>query len=112
MIGMTKEVIDAKDGLDGTTALMNAAKYGHGEIVELLLDKGADVDVRSDFLGFQAIHYATFEGHLDVAKLIANKNPEVLKARTKFGETPLEIARVYGRNDIVNWLQTEKGVKE
>ena len=50
MIGMTKEIIDVKGDVTGgsyaTTALMNAARNGHVKIVELLLDKGADVDVR------------------------------------------------------------------
>ena len=111
MIGITKELIDIKDGLNEATALILAAKNGHGKIVELLLDKGADVDVRSS-TGFQAIQLATWGGHLDVAKLIAKKHPEVLNSKDGFGETPLDIARKTVHIHIVDWLQAEKGVTE
>jgi len=115
MFGMTKDMINVKDGYPGT-ALMNAAMEGHGEIVELLLERGADVDMRSSGIhGFQAIHYATICGHLDVAKLIASKHPHVLKARTNNrsgNKTPLWFARDRNHNHIINWLQTERGVTE
>ena len=106
MIGITKDLIDIKDDYN-ETALMNAAIQGHGMIVELLLKHGADVDVRSSFWGYQAIHYATYYGHLDVAKLIAKKHPRVLRARNKRDETPLELAIRFEHNHIVDWLQTE-----
>ena len=110
MIGMTREMIDVKDGLN-ETALMLAAEGGHGKIGELLLEKGADVDVRDSF-GIQAIHFATSEGHLDVAKLIASKHPKVLTVNTNSVRTPLSLARGENHNHIVHWLQTEKGVTE
>ena len=111
MLGMTKEIVDIKDDWN-ETALMKAAREGHVKIMKLLLDHGADVGVRSSFWGrYQAIHYATSSGHLDVAKLIAGKHPEVLKARSSWG-APLDIAREWKHNNIVRWLQTEKGVTE
>ena len=116
MIGMTKELINIKGGEYQITALMNASMEGHGKIVELLLNNGADVDVRSDFLGFHAIHYATYYGHLDVAKLIAKKHPEVLNSRTRGllskNETPLYLAKQKGHKHIVDWIKNEKGVME
>ena len=92
---------------------MNADTEGHGEIVELLLDNGADANVTSSgwlgsYIGWQAIHFATFNGHLDVAKLIAKKHPKVLKARNDAGNTPLSLARLYVHNHIVHWLQKKK----
>ena len=113
MNGMTKEVIDAKDECywNDTTALMNAAERGHRKIVELLLEKGADVDLRRGCPGWQAIHLATYFGHLDVIKLIAKSHPEVLNARTnRLDETPLDIAIRKGHTNIKNWLLNEKNV--
>ena len=78
MIGMTKEMIDIKGGWKKASALMNAAQKGHGKIVEVLLDNGVNVDVRY-IGGWQAIHFVTSFGHLDVVKLIANKHPKPLK---------------------------------
>ena len=111
MFGLTKEMIDVKGGYYETTALMNAARGGHAEIVELLLDNGADADVRNSY-GFQAIHYATSRGHLDVAKLIANKHPEVLNSKNRWEQTPLKLARINGQNHTVNWLTREMKVTE
>ena len=61
--------------------------------------------------GWEAIHFARSYGHLDLAKLIANKHPEVLKARTNDGETPLYLAREDNINHIVNWLQQKKALR-
>ena len=43
-------MIDIKGGWKETTALMEASDKAHGKIVELLLDRGADVDVRSNIV--------------------------------------------------------------
>ena len=115
MIGLTEEMINIKGGKYETTALMKAAREGHVKIVELLLDVGADVDVRSSRYGeggWQAIHFATFYGHLDVAKLIAKNHPEVLKAKTDRGATPLSLAINWNQYHIVNWITKEKGVRD
>jgi hypothetical protein len=52
--------VNMKSGSIGTTALHNAAMFGNADIVQLLLDHGADVDER-DLLGatpmVYAIHY-------------------------------------------------------
>ena len=88
------------------TAVSKETLKEHGKIVEMLLENGASVDVRS--WGYQTIHFATFGGHLYVVKLIANKHPEVLNAKTKYGdETPLDIARRKGHKHIKNLLVNE-----
>ena len=119
MIWITKEMINVKGGEYDRTALMNAAVEGHAKIVELLLNKGADVDVRSSldldgfpYPGWEAIHFATCNGHLDVAKLISKKHPKVFTAKTNDGETLLSLARRCNQINIINWLQKEKSVTE
>jgi hypothetical protein len=48
--------IDVKDS-NGWTALMTAAEFGCVELVELLLEQGAQVDLADD-LGRTALHWA------------------------------------------------------
>ena len=76
-------------------------------ISDIMILLGADVDVRSRF-GYHATDFS----HLDVAKLIAKKDPKVLNARTDFGETPLFWARVRNHHHIVNWLTSEMNATE
>ena len=54
---------------DGLTALMCASKEGHYEVVELLLGKGAQVDLQ-DSRGWSALMYSCASGHSRVAKVL------------------------------------------
>eukprot|EP01122_Echinamoeba_exundans_P008718 TRINITY_DN2944_c0_g1_i1.p1 TRINITY_DN2944_c0_g1~~TRINITY_DN2944_c0_g1_i1.p1 ORF type:complete len:629 (-),score=55.75 TRINITY_DN2944_c0_g1_i1:119-2005(-) len=51
------------------TALMNAAEEGHTGLVKLLIEKGADVNLR-DSGGYNALHWAISGGHVEAAKVI------------------------------------------
>lgn len=46
-----------------TTPLIEAAMYGHLEIVELLLANGAKAEVRGIFDGYTALEIAKIKGH-------------------------------------------------
>ena len=63
--------VDAADDW-GTTALILAAWHGTPEVVEYLLEKGADPDAREGFFGVSAIDVALWEGAPDyrAAKLL------------------------------------------
>ena len=54
----------------GVTALGLAAERGHLGIVRLLVDRGADVNVRETFYGSLPIDFALRGGHLDIAVLL------------------------------------------
>jgi ankyrin repeat protein len=60
--------VNAKDNLGGT-ALMRAAFDGHKEVVELLLEKGADVNAK-DKDGGTALMIAYVKGHKEIVKLL------------------------------------------
>jgi ankyrin repeat protein len=53
---------DTKDET-GTTALIEAAKGGHGELVSLLLDNGAGIEGRDEKFGGTALIWAALRGH-------------------------------------------------
>lgn len=60
-----------------TTLLMNAAREGRAEIVELLLKHGARVLLKNDF-GKTALDYAVMNSYSDIAKAL-NERADVEK---------------------------------
>lgn len=55
----------------GNTALHEAALQGHIEIVELLIENGADVNIKSiEMFGDTPLIDASANGHLDVVKYL------------------------------------------
>ena len=80
-----------------TTVLMEAAESGQKEIVEALLEDGANPDVKTvrgdadDTLGRTALFFAIQGGHAEVVRTLIEKKANV-DARTKGGTTPLMLA--------------------
>ena len=56
----------------GLTALMMASANGRTEIVKLLLDKGAEVNVKNNY-GITALFIASAHGYTEIAKLLLDK---------------------------------------
>ncbi|KAF1935332.1 ankyrin, partial [Clathrospora elynae] len=63
-----EEAVNAKDSR-GNAPLLFAAKQGHGKMVKLLLDKGADVNAQGGDDG-NALYAASEEGHEHVVKML------------------------------------------
>jgi len=76
---------------DGRTPLHLAAESADGDIVKLLLDKGAKIDEKDDESGFTALHYAARLGNKDAAELLIARGADV-NAKDKQGHTPLCVA--------------------
>lgn len=72
---------EAVDGV--TTALVGAAREGHAEVVELLLQRGADPNLM-DGHGRSALQCARENGHDAVAQLIAGAGAKQLAAPCQF----------------------------
>ena len=69
----------------GVTPLHYAAGYGHKEIAELLIDKGADVDAKADN-GITPLDWAIDRKHSEITDLLrkhGGKTWEELKAEGK-----------------------------
>lgn len=59
----------------GQTALMLAVSHGRLEMVELLLESGADVNMKDDD-GSTALMCATEHGHVDIVKTLLS-HPDI-----------------------------------
>ncbi|AUX80581.1 ankyrin repeat-containing protein (plasmid) [Sinorhizobium fredii] len=75
----------------GATALINAALADQPRIVELLIDKGADVMARNSG-GFTPLHAAAYSGSLPITRLLIFRGATLDDAANKAGATPLMVA--------------------
>ena len=73
--------VNVKDGV-GTTPLHYAAKEGHKEIVELLINKGAHMNVKENLFGYTPLDLANGET-ADLLRKHGGKTSEELKAEGK-----------------------------
>ena len=85
-----------------------AALKGHDEVIELLLDKGAEPNValpgwQAEKEGCTALHIASHWGHKNVAKLLLQGGAEPNIA-DGVGATPLFDAATEGHKDLVQLL--------
>jgi hypothetical protein len=78
--------VDAKEPPGGGTPLLVAATFGQVEAAKLLIEKGANVNARSND-GATALHGAAFFCHTEIVKLLLSKGA-VVDAKNIRGETP------------------------
>ena len=94
--------LDETCGDRATTALHLGAGYGHPDVVQALLSKGAEIET-VDFHGMTALHYASYNRHSAVVQLLLNKGCR-LEARTDTGLTALHTAACTARNEVIKIL--------
>jgi ankyrin repeat protein len=101
--------LEIKDN-SGATPMLVAAKRGFPDVVKYLLSKGANPDV-VDNDGWTALHYAARNGYQEIVRMLIDHNADPNVKTLDTAQTPLGLAREYGRDDVVKAL-SEKGRKE
>jgi ankyrin repeat protein len=92
---------------DGMTPLHHAAREGQAGVVELLLERGADVGIR-DAEDRTPLHHAANLGDAEATRLLLAHGADVM-AREFRGRTPLFIACNWGENPEVVRLLLDAG---
>ncbi|MFA5119028.1 MAG: ankyrin repeat domain-containing protein [Candidatus Omnitrophota bacterium] len=86
----------------GRTVLHAASESGHLEIVKLLVDAGADMNISANS-GMTPLHLAAKYGYPEVVKFFIGAGAAV-NVRSNSGTTPLHLAAQSGHPEVVNLL--------
>lgn len=87
---------------DGDTPLHEAAHIDDTEIIELFIEKGADIHAEG-YLG-TPLHVASSNGQRGVAEILIDKGGADVNRKNSLDETPLHFAARNGHNDLVELL--------
>jgi len=71
LISTLRVDVNARDK-EGDTALHDAARFGHAEVVRLLVAGGADLSIRNN-AGFTALEVATDYNKPDIQQIIRSR---------------------------------------
>uniref|UniRef100_A0A673WG02 Euchromatic histone-lysine N-methyltransferase 1b n=1 Tax=Salmo trutta TaxID=8032 RepID=A0A673WG02_SALTR len=82
----------------GWTAMIWATEYKHLEQVKMLLNKGADINIRDKEENI-CLHWAAFSGSVEIAELLLESKCD-LHAVNIHGDSPLHIAARENRLDL------------
>jgi len=77
---------------------------GHVKCMDMLVEKGANLTMSDENIGYAPIHLASKNGNLKILKLLADKVN--LNTQNKIGSTPACIAAFYGHLDCLVFLHS------
>lgn len=91
------------------TCLILASRKGHNAVVQLLVEKGAEID-KKDGIGSTALMYASFMGQSDIASLLI-ANGANRELRNSLGTKAADMAKIMGHKHVLALLtQTDAAV--
>ncbi len=98
--------------------LHDAAQCGDVEMVRLLLDAGADIDIKNrlrfvdlrHLSGLSPLHYAAWYGCTEVVELLLDRDASV-NAKSDAGQTPLYVAMSAGHSETADLLRRHGGIE-
>ena len=85
------------------TPLMNAAYRGNTNIINMLLENGADINYTTDY-GMTALMYAASFNQFEAAKVLLENNADT-SVTDEYGRTALDLAKSEDYKDIVELLE-------
>ncbi len=88
-------------------ALVHAAAWGRGQVVDFLLDRGAEINLIPagfDYSG-TALHYATFGGHREMVDQLLRHGADPTILDTKIGKLPEDWAEHSKHHELAEYLR-------
>ncbi|XP_056107195.1 caskin-2 isoform X3 [Rhinichthys klamathensis goyatoka] len=102
LLGSTKRLNINYQDPDGFSALHHAALTGTTELLSLLLEAQAVVDIK-DSNGMRPLHYAAWQGKADSVLMLLRSGAAVNSA-SHDGQIPLHLAAQYGHYEVSEML--------
>ncbi|KAM9457825.1 caskin-1 isoform 6-T6 [Clarias gariepinus] len=102
LLGSAKKVNVNFQDTDGFSALHHAALNGNLELIALLLDSQAMVDIR-DQKGMRPLHYAAWQGRSEPMKMLLKSGSSV-NGQSDEGQIPLHLSAQHGHYDVSEML--------
>ncbi|XP_047183681.1 caskin-2-like isoform X2 [Scophthalmus maximus] len=102
LLGSTKRLNINYQDSDGFSALHHAALTGTTELLSLLLEAQAIVDIK-DINGMRPLHYAAWQGKADSVLLLLRANASV-NSSSHDGQIPLHLSAQYGHYEVSEML--------
>lgn len=109
VLSATPAILNSTDEA-GFTALHHAVRERQSDAVKLLLDAGADTDLRTLRGGMTPLHIAVDENQGPIVELLLAAGADV-NARDELGRTPLSLALRANRTELAQLLQ-QHGAQE
>ncbi|XP_048257810.1 serine/threonine-protein phosphatase 6 regulatory ankyrin repeat subunit A-like [Haliotis rufescens] len=101
---VSQDMVDInRRGLKKRSPVMIAAESGHKEVVELLVNKGADASLM-DKKGNNILHLACQMGHVEVVKYVLSQDIVDINSRGWKTKTPMMMAAEEGHKEVVELL--------
>ncbi|KAJ7316021.1 hypothetical protein JRQ81_002183 [Phrynocephalus forsythii] len=102
LLGSTKRLNVNHQDVDGFSALHHAALVGSLELISLLLEAQATVDIK-DINGMRPLHYAAWQGKVEPVRLLLRAGASVNMASLD-GQIPLHLSAQYGHYEVSEML--------
>ena len=93
-------------GEEGGPPLHHAAWSGHAEVVQYLVDQGADIEAQ-DCDGATALHWAAWKGYVDIMRILLDKGHDT-RIQDAAGGSALHFAAYFGQ-DVAATLLLDRG---
>ncbi|NIM15438.1 MAG: hypothetical protein GTO45_25970 [Candidatus Aminicenantes bacterium] len=106
LLAKNPELLNAGNKLQ-QTALAIASYKGHQEIVDFLIEKGADIHKKDKF-DAAPIHMAVVTGQTEIVRKLVEKGADIT-ARTLSGKVPIQLAFEWEHTDIIE-LFLDRGI--
>ena len=99
------EIINSPDRTYGNTPLHWAAHKGYTDVMKILLERGARLDIKNND-GELPLHVAARKDRMKAFLMLRNANPSLLDVKNNKGLTPVDIARAHNSQKILSFLNS------